>query len=99
MSTPLKVNTPFYTAGSKYGWPGKKIGIGIAGKHLKGEASEILEITVGEDKEVWIIEKGTARDLAAKYDSYYVARGTTLSVIPWHEFRRKSSATRQLKLF
>jgi len=85
----IKIKEPFYTAGKKYGWMGKPIGLGINLKELEGEGD--LEVTVGDAPKVWVIDKEKARRLIETYQSYHDARGTRLGVIAWHEFQAKES--------
>ena len=83
----IHIKEPFYTAGRKYGWVGKPIGIGINLQELVGD--DTIEITVGNSPKVWIISKTKARELIKTYQSYYDARGTRLGVLPWQAFETK----------
>ena len=83
----INIKEPYYTAGKKYRWSGKPIGLGIDLKLLDGGG--ILEVTVGASPKVWQIDKKMARDFVRERDSYYQARGTMLGVIAWSKFTAK----------
>lgn len=82
----INIKEPFYTAGKKFGWQGKSIGLGINLRLLDGDGD--LELTVGDSKDIWTINKNKARELVNRYQSYYQARGTRLGVLPWYEFEK-----------
>lgn len=91
------IKEPFYTAGKKYHWLGKPIGLGIKMSLLEGEGN--LEVTVGDSATVYVIDKQEARAFVARYKSVFDAKGTTLGVIAWNMFMIKSNLTNQEKLF
>jgi hypothetical protein len=94
---PIKINSPFYSAGKKYNWPGNTVGIGLAWSLLSGDPTDIIEIVVGSNPKVWAIEKQKARDLVIRYKSKFIARNTTLAIIPWSEFKSKDSIVLEQK--
>lgn len=73
------------SAGQKFGWQGE--GIGIAMYNLLGEG--VLELKIGQDKDIYFIDKSEARELARKHNSYYTAGHTPLSVIPKSAFKKR----------
>lgn len=80
----LHIKTPFYSAGKKYKWLGKPIGLGINLHLLEGEGN--VYVTVGDSDAVWSIDKAKARFFVDKHKSIFEARGATLGVIAWSEF-------------
>lgn len=80
----IHIKTPFYSAGKKYKWPGKPVGLGINLEQLQGDGK--LDVTVGDSNKVWSIDKATGRAFVEKYKSYFEARGVRLGVIAWNEF-------------
>ena len=93
----LNIKTPFYTAGKMFKWDYAPIGLGINKQLLADEG--ILQLTVGNDKTVYEIDKAHARDIVTRYKSFYKARTTWLAVVPWAVFKKVVPAQpRQAKL-
>ena len=67
MNEIIHIKTPFYTAGKIYGWKEKPIGLGINLKFLKGEGT--LKVTVGENPQIWVIDKESARNFIKEHKS------------------------------
>lgn len=89
------IREPFYSAGKKYGWPYKSIGLGINKNDFSGES---LSITVGDDPTIWTVNTEKALDVVHRYKAYYNARGTELFVVPWDLFKRVKNELNQDKL-
>jgi len=81
----IHIKEPYYSAGKKYNWPGKTIGLGIAEHKLRGE---YVYVKVGYSPKIWKIETTKAVELGRKYRSFHNAQGTPLIVLPWEQFER-----------
>ena len=92
----VHLDSPFITAGNKYHWKGKTIGLGIATHHFRGVGN--IEVTVGENPTIWVIDKEEGRNFVRRYKSFFQAKGTKLGVVAWHQFRKKEKEDKQLKL-
>ncbi len=94
----INIREPFYSAGKKYGWEGATIGLGIKLEKLNGEGE--LLVTVGDKKDVWKIDKKTAREFVDKYKSTFNPPrgfGTVLGVIAWSQFTRVIDPIKETK--
>lgn len=80
----IHIKEPFFTAGKKYKWPGKAIGLGIDLKLMQGDGK--IRVKVGNSEKVWWLSKLTARDFCQKHQSYFQAKTVRLGVIAWHHF-------------
>lgn len=84
------IRTPFWSAGTKYGWEGSRTGIGLNVnyfKDLKDEDYLKVNIIISKEERPYQISVGKARRIARQYNPYFVARDKTrLVVLPLEEF-------------
>ena len=73
------------SAGRMYHWEGDPTGIGIASMNLLGEGQ--IQLKIGNEQKIYFVSKSEAREIAKKYNSYYTAGRTSLSVIPKWAFK------------
>ena len=92
------IKVPFYTAGKLYGWSGKPIGLGVNLSLLDGEG--VLRVRVGDNSQVWVIDKEIAIEFIKRFNSTFNARGTMLGVVAWYMFEKEDDiADHQKSLF
>lgn len=87
MSPVIHIREPFYSAGKKYGWEGKRIGLGFNLQLLQGSGN--LRVMVGDSEDVYFISKEKALSLVKRYNSIHKARSTFLGIVPWHAFDKE----------
>ena len=92
----IHIQTPFFSAGKKYGWYGAPIGLGIDFRELEGEGKVI--VTVGTSPTEWEIDKKKAREFIESNNSYYQANTIKLGVIAWYMFSKVEKEIKQPKL-
>jgi hypothetical protein len=81
----IKIKEPFWTAATKYKWPVKSPGVGIAHNEFAGDGE--LKITVGNDPRTYSIDKKKAIEFIKQYQSIYWAKGKLkLGVLPLSMF-------------
>lgn len=85
MNEVLHIKVPYYSAGRKYNWPYKPVGLGVKLNLLDGDGN--IYVRVADGRKVYRIDKGDARDLIYQYNSYFKAGETRLGVIPWDCFK------------
>ena len=87
----LNIREPYYSAGIKYKWPQKPVGLGIARKHFNGDGD--IELTVGDDPQIWVVDKKGALDFVRKYNSVYIIKGVKLGVVAWELFKKQEQVS------
>ena len=87
----LNIVEPFWGAYSIYGW-GKGIpGIGLSEKVVMDalKNKERITLTIGKDKQIYMISPITVVRLAKKYNSIRKVRfGTKVAVVPQNAFKK-----------
>jgi hypothetical protein len=81
----IKIREPFYSAGKKYQWPYKPIGLGINHKHF---SEPELRVQVGDDPSVYVLETSKAIEVIKTYNSIHYTGSTKLGVVPFELFRK-----------
>lgn len=82
----IKIKEPFYSAGKKYGWPYKSIGIGISKAYFFN--GDFIKITIGDNPAIYQIDAQKALEIVRQYKSFYLAKETLLGVIPLDLFEK-----------
>ena len=95
----LNIREPFWSAAQKYKWPYKSAGIGVKYDVLQNQELEDIKITVGDDPQVYVVNRERALDLVDSYKAYYEARGTKLGIIPLQIFTKEENVARMSRLF
>jgi len=76
----IHIKEPYWSAWQRYGWEKNIPGIGINTKEFRGEGN--MEIRIGKDKRVYMIDREAARDIVRRYNSFFWAKTTKLAVLP-----------------